>query len=167
MTSCNDCHPLANRPVVTTLDHEKLGGPRLDLAARKYVGTTFLHQGRDPSVGVDCVGLASVLLKECGLHELASHDLTTYASNPNGGELERRMQAAFGAPVKELAPGCLVTIQFYGPTRHVAIVGEYNGRLTLIHAYGRPPRVIEHGIDDKWRRRITGIYRVGEKCHFW
>lgn len=161
MTSCNDCHPLANRPVVTTLDHEKLSGPRLDLAARKYVGTTFLHQGRDPSVGVDCVGLASVLLKECGLHELASHDLTTYARNPNGGELERRMQAAFGPPVKDLAPGCLVTIQFYGPTRHVAIVGEYNGRLTLIHAYGRPPRVIEHSIDDKWRRRITGIYRVG------
>lgn len=161
MTSCDDCHPLANRPVVTALDLEKLGGPRLDLAARKYVGTPFLHQGRDPSVGVDCVGLASVLLRECGLHDLASHDLTNYARNPNGGELERRMQAAFGPPVKDLAPGCLVTIQFYGPTRHVAIVGEYNGRLTLIHAYGRPPQVIEHGIDDKWRRRITGIYRVG------
>lgn len=161
MTSCNDCHPLANHPVVTALDLEKLDGPRLDLAARKYVGTPFLHQGRDPSVGVDCVGLASVLLRECGLTELASHDLTNYAKNPNGGELERRMQAAFGPPVKDLAPGCLVTIDFYGQSRHVGIVGEHNGRLTLIHAYGRPPRVIEHGIDDAWRRRITGIYRVG------
>jgi hypothetical protein len=161
MTSCNDCHPLANRPVVTTLDHEKLDGPRLDLAARKYVGTTFLHQGRNPEIGVDCVGLASVLVKDCGLHWLAEHDLTNYARNPNGGELERRMQAAFGPPVKELAPGCLVTIQFYGPTRHVGIVGEYNRRLTLIHALGVPPRVVEHGIDDKWLRRITGIYRVG------
>lgn len=134
---------------------------RLDIAARKYIGTPFLHQCRNPEIGVDCVGLASVLLKECGLHELASHDLTNYARNPNGGELEQRMGNAFGPPVQYLAPGCLVTVQFFGPSRHVGIVGEYNGRLTLIHAYGRPPRVVEHGIDDKWRSRITGIYCVG------
>lgn len=161
MTDCNDCHPLANRPVVTTLDLTKLDGPRLDLAARKYVGVPFLHQGRNPSVGVDCVGLAKQVILDCGLHALAEHDLTAYARNPNGGELERRMQAAFGPPVPELAPGCLVTIDFYGQSRHVGIIGDHSGRLTLIHAYGRPPRVIEHGIDEKWRRRITGIYCAG------
>lgn len=133
---------------------------RLDLVARQYIGTPFLHQGRDPSIGVDCVGLAARIVADCGLYWLAKHDLTGYARNPNGGKLERRMQAAFGPPVKELAPGRLVTVDFYGQSRHVGIVGEYNGRLTLIHAYGRPPRVIEHGIDAKWRRRITGIYQV-------
>lgn len=147
--------PLASGPVVTA------AAPRLDIAARKYVGVPFMHQGRDTEIGVDCIGLARVVAVECGLHWLASHDLTNYAKNPNGGELERRMQAAFGRPVKELAPGRLVTIDFYGQTRHVGIVGDDNGRLTLIHAYGRPPRVIEHGIDAKWRRRITGIYRIG------
>lgn len=155
MTRKQDSMPLADAPVVVT------HAPRLDIAARKYLGTTFLHQGRNPEVGVDCVGLAKQVVLDCGLHALAEHDLSAYARNPNGGELERRMRAAFGEPVKDLAPGCLVTVQFFGPSRHVGIVGEYNGRLTLIHAYGRPPKVIEHGIDDKWRRRITGIYRVG------
>lgn len=136
---------------------------RLDIAARKYVGVSFLHQGRNPDIGVDCVGLAKIVaVDDCGLHRLAQHDLTNYARNPNGGELERRMQAAFGPPVSELSPGRLVTIDFYGQSRHVGIVGEHNGRLTLIHAYGRPPRVVEHGLDEKWRRRITGIYEVRE-----
>lgn len=134
--------------------------PRLDLAARKYIGVSFKHQGRNPEIGVDCVGLAAIVISDCGLDWLAKHDLTTYARNPNGGELERRMVAAFGATVNEIAPGRLVTIDFYGQSRHVGIVGEHNGRLTLIHSYGRPPRVIEHGIDAKWRRRITGIYEV-------
>lgn len=133
---------------------------RLDIAARKYLGVKFLHQGRNPDIGVDCVGLASLVAKDCGLHWLSEHDLTTYARNPNGGELERRMMAAFGPPVYELSPGCLVTIDFFGQSRHVAVLGEHNGRLTMIHAYGRPPCVVEHGIDDKWLRRITGIYSV-------
>lgn len=134
---------------------------RLDIAARKYIGVPFLHQGRNPAAGLDCVGLAKQIFMDCGLHEIAAYDLTTYARNPNGGELERRMRAAFGESVKELSPGCLVTIDFYGQARHVGIVSLMNdGRLGIIHAYGRPPRVIEHGIDAKWRRRITGIYRV-------
>lgn len=135
---------------------------RLDIAARKYVGTVFRHQGRSPDTGLDCVGLAKqVTVDDCGLLWLAAHDLRAYARNPNGDELERRMAAAFGAPVSEIVPGRLVTIGFHnGKTRHVGIVGEYEGRLTLIHAYGRPPKVIEHGINDWWRRRITGIYEV-------
>lgn len=160
--ACDNCHPLVNRPVVTTLDHEKLGEPRLDLAARKYLGTPFLHQGRNPDIGVDCVGLAKQVVMDCGLHWLAAHDLTNYARDPNGGELERRMQAAFGPPIYELAAGRLVTVDFYGQSRHVGVIGVLpDGRFSLIHAYGRPPRVIEHGINAKWRRRITGIYRVG------
>lgn len=154
MTHEQDAKPLADSPVVTA------AAPRLDIAARKYVGVPFMHQCRNPAVGVDCVGLAKIVAIDCGLHALAEHDLTTYQRNPNGGELERRMQAAFGPQVRDLAPGRLVTIDFYGKSRHVGIVGEDNGRLTLIHAYGRPPRVIEHGIDAKWRRRITGIYTV-------
>lgn len=134
---------------------------RLDEAARRYIGVKFLHQGRNPGIGVDCVGLASVVAKDCGLHWLAEHDLTTYARNPNGGELERRMRAAFGPPVRELLPGYLVTIDFYGQSRHVGIVSLMeDGRIGLIHALGSPPEVVEHGIDERWRRRISGIYRV-------
>lgn len=159
MTNCKDCHPLANRPVVvTTLDLSKLDGPRLDIAARRYLGVPFLHQGRDPSVGIDCVGLLVLAARDCELHELAAQDFTSYARNPAHGELERRLGAALGPSVCCPLPGDVVSVDFKGQTRHVGIVGEHNGRLTLIHTY--TSAVIEHGIDDKWRRRITGIYRL-------
>lgn len=158
MTSCKDCHPLANRPVVTALDLTKLG-PRLDVAARRYLGVPFLHQGRNPAIGIDCVGLLVLAARDCGLNDLAAHDLTSYARNPAKGELERRLRAAL-SPVSEPIPGDVVSISYHGQTRHVAIVGERNGRLTLIHTASNVGRVVEHGLTDQWRSRITGIYRV-------
>jgi cell wall-associated NlpC family hydrolase len=158
MTSCNDCHPLAKGPVVTTLAPD-LVGPRLDIAARKYLGVPFLHQGRDPAVGIDCVGLLVNAAKDCGLHDLAAHDFTAYARNPARGELERRVAAAL-TRVFDAAPGDVVTLAFFGQTRHVGIIGHHGNRLTLIHTYNSPAKVIEHGLDDQWRRRITGIYRA-------
>lgn len=148
MTSPMVFPPLADLPV------------GLDVAARRYLGVPFLHQGRDPSVGVDCVGLLHLAVRDCGHHALLSHDITSYDRNPANGELESRLRVAL-VPVDELSAGCVATFNFFGQTRHVGIIGSVAGRLTLIHAYGRPNKVIEHGLDDKWRRRISGIYRVG------
>jgi cell wall-associated NlpC family hydrolase len=141
---------------------------RLDLAARAYLKwgpdekpVPFLHQGRDPNVGIDCVGLLVLAARGCGLDELTAHDISDYARDPARGELEARLRKAFGAPVRDLSPGCVVSIEFHKPaTRHVAIVGEHPHGLSLIHTYKSPAQVIEHGLDDKWRKRITGIYRM-------
>ena len=159
MTCCPDCHPLANRPVATTLDLSKLDGPRLDIAARAYLGVPFLHQGRNPAVGIDCVGLLVLAARDCGLHELAAHDFTHYAQHPANGELESRLGSALHACAC-LLPGRVVSLDFKGQARHVGIVGEQGGRLTLIHTYSKPAKVIEHGLDAKWLRRISGIYAV-------
>lgn len=159
--ACTNCHPLANSPVVTTLDLSKLG-PRLDLAARRYLGVPFLHQGRDPSIGIDCVGLLVAAARDCGLQELAAHDFASYGRDPSNGELEARLRAAFGGPVSCCPlPGDVVSVDFKGQTRHVGVIGADGDRLTLIHTYKAPAKVIEHGLDDKWRKRITGIYRMG------
>lgn len=133
---------------------------RLDIAARSYLGVPFLHQGRNPAVGIDCVGLLVLAARDCGLHELAAQDFTAYDRNPAMGQLESRLQAALGNPLRVLTPGCVVSVDFFGQTRHVGIIGEDAGRLTIIHTYNRPAMVIEHGIDAKWLRRITGAYRV-------
>lgn len=134
---------------------------RLDLVARKYLGVPFKHQGRNPSTGVDCVGLLSVCVRECGLLHLMRHDETAYARNPAFGELEAKLRAVFGSPVGTVSPGDVVSISFHGQTRHVAIVGNIGGRMTLIHTASNVGRVIEHGLTDAWRRRITGVYRIG------
>lgn len=131
----------------------------LDEAARRYLGTPFLHQGRDPSRGIDCIGLLVAAAKDCGLHWLAAHDFAGYDRNPAAHVLESRLASALSS-ADDLKPGCIVSLDFFGKTRHVGIIGEHCGRLTIIHTYNRPSKVIEHGIDAKWRRRITGIYQV-------
>jgi cell wall-associated NlpC family hydrolase len=162
MTPCKDCLPLANSPVATVLDASLLPPVRLDVAARAYLGVPFLHQGRDPRVGIDCVGLLVQSAKDCGWESLLAHDFTGYARNPAHGELERRLRDALGRPPACCPrPGDVVSIDFKGQTRHVAIVGVLpDGRLSLIHTYNAPAKVIEHGLDEKWRKRITGIYRL-------
>jgi cell wall-associated NlpC family hydrolase len=56
----------------------------------------------------------------------------------------------------ELVPGCLLHMAVASEATHLAI---YTERDTIIHAlahYG----VKEHRLDDKWRRRIRGMYKV-------
>lgn len=134
---------------------------RLDEAARAYVGTPFRHQGRNPLIGLDCVGLLVCAAYDCGL-AITDHDSTAYGRDPAHGLLEARLELAFGPPVSgPLQPGDVVTIDFKGATRHVAIVAERaGGGLNLIHTNHSAQRVTEAILDERWRRRITRIYRV-------
>lgn len=132
---------------------------RFDIAARRYLGVRYLHQGRDPAVGLDCIGLLTCAARDCGL-TLVEHDRTDYGPNPHGGMLEQQLRAAFGSPSAGMSPGCVIAIAFPVVTRHVAIIGEGPHGLTMIHTYNKPARVIEHRLDERWCRRITGIYRV-------
>lgn len=135
---------------------------RLDEAVRKYVGKPFRHQGRDPEHGVDCVGALVLGARDCGMDWVLSHDSTGYARNPGRGQLEARLFAAFGPPIPKemMRPGDVVAIDFYGMSRHVGVIGSHNGRLTIIHAMSRPPRIVENGIDERWNRYIKAVYRV-------
>lgn len=130
---------------------------RLDIAARNYLGVKFLHQGRNPAVGIDCIGLAQLAARDCGIQ---TPDWTDYGRNPSRGLLEQRLKSVLGNRVNELAPGCIVSIDFKGETRHVAIVGEHQHGLSLIHTSSSVGRVVEHALNDTWRKRITGIYRL-------
>jgi cell wall-associated NlpC family hydrolase len=133
--------------------------PRLDEAARRYLGVPFKHQGRDPAVGIDCVGLGQLACRDCGV---AVPDWTDYARHPHAGLLESRLRAVFGPPHSDMQPGDIVAMRFAGdrgPVRHVGIVGEHPHGLSLIHTDSRLGRVVEHRIDDHWRARIAGVYR--------
>jgi cell wall-associated NlpC family hydrolase len=157
------CHACIRAPSETgrRFDASEIPAIRLDLAARAYLGTPFLHQGRDPRVGIDCVGLVSLAVRDCGLIHLLGHDFTAYARDPANGALQAKLRAAFGDPVCCLHVGDVVSIDFRGQTRHVGVIGLMpDGRPSLIHTYRTPAKVIEHGLDAKWARRITGVHRV-------
>ena len=134
---------------------------RMDIAARSYLGTPFRHQGRNPSHGIDCIGLLVLAARACGLPQ-TDRDSTAYGRDPFDGLLESHLAAAFGPafPFAQAVPGDIAAIRFVGAIRHVGIVGDYPEGLSLIHTSGSTRFVTEHVIDRKWAKRIAGVYRV-------
>jgi len=132
---------------------------RLDEAARKYLGVKFLHQGRNPQVGIDCVGLVVLAASDCGI-PVWHYDHTGYSKDPANGQLEARLKTAFGDSKEDIQPGDVVSIDFRGATRHLAVVGQADDGLTLIHTSSSSGRVSEHRLANPWLKRITGIYRL-------
>lgn len=122
--------------------------------ARAYIGVPWVHQGRNPAVALDCIGLLA-----CVFPEYAHHDRTDYGRDPHAGILEAGLRAAFGDPVTDMQPGDVVAVRYAGPVRHVGIVGAHPFGLSLIHTDSSLGRVTEHRIDDKWARRIALVFR--------
>jgi cell wall-associated NlpC family hydrolase len=131
---------------------------RLDEAARLFMGIPFRHQGRDPLIGLDCIGLVILAGQLCD-KDFVSADQTDYGRDPHAGLLEGRMLTALGKPVNGMEPGDIVAIDFKGVIRHVGIVGDGQHGLTLIHTNGHVGRVTEARIDAKWAKRIKRTYR--------
>lgn len=127
----------------------------------------FLHQGRDFN-GIDCVGALVYAFQYQG-------KLPAYPRDPINGELEVHLRAVFGEPILErrrtldpppplasLQPGDVVSMQYRGPVRHVALVAPHvaiAGALSLIHTDSMLGRVTEHILDTKWHRRIMQVWR--------
>jgi len=134
---------------------------RLDQAARQYLGVPFRHQGRNPSIAIDCVGLLVCAARDCGMADVLSHDSTAYGTDPAHGILEGHLQAAFGPalPVSAMQPGDVAAMFFEGAVRHVGVIAEHPDGLGLIHTNSGVGHVTEARIDAKWLRRIAGVYR--------
>lgn len=119
---------------------------------RALVGVPWVHQGRDPKTGLDCIGFLCQVLQEP--HE------ARYSRDPHGLTLERELEARFGAPVAEPRAGDVVSMRWGGDARHVALVADHpQGGLSIIHASNSVGCVTEHRLDAKWRRRIVAAYR--------
>jgi hypothetical protein len=43
--------------------------------------------------------------------------------------------------------------------QHVGIVSDYGDGLGLIHAYAQSRKVVEHGLDEFWKKRLVACYR--------
>lgn len=128
----------------------------------------FVHQGKTLA-GMDCVGGLCHALQYEG-------DVPNYPRDPVNGELERELRALFGEPVfyranlltdrvvanADLRETDVVSMQYAGPVRHVGMIGNYEpapGELSLLHTSASIGRVVEHILDEKWRRRIVGVWR--------
>lgn len=132
---------------------------RLDLIARRYFGVKWQHQGRNPAIALDCIGLLVVCERELGG---VVRDQVGYPRNPHGDTLEAALREHYGSPIPkaDMAPGDAVSMRFRGPVRHAGIIGEHRGGgLSLIHTDSHVGKVTEHAIDARWLGFIVNVYR--------
>lgn len=122
-------------------------------AARECIGTPFVHQGRILNKALDCAGVAVHVFNRMGCEV---DQPAAYSRMPNNAMLE---YWADRQPylTRETIPqaGDILLMKFKSEPQHVAIFTGEN----LIHAYEAIGRVVEHRLDDKWRKRIVRAYR--------
>lgn len=125
--------------------------------ARTWKGTPFHHQGRlkGPKGGVDCVGLLVGIARHFGIpHE----DTIDYPKRPTGDILVRTL-ARFMHPIAlgQAKKGDVVVCWYHEPEHPVhalILTGE-----KMLHTYALVRKVVEHNIDDWWRKRFVCAFR--------
>jgi cell wall-associated NlpC family hydrolase len=123
------------------------------IAAREWVGTPFMHQGRSRQIATDCIGLVYGAAIELGIKLGA---LPVYARQPCGGQLEAGLRACPAmTEVTKPAPGDVLVFRFARDLQHVGI---YTGK-NLIHAYQPIGKCIEHRFCAKWKNRQILAFR--------
>lgn len=121
--------------------------------ARKLLGTPYHHQGRVLGHGVDCYGVIEMVARSLGIDVPNG---ITYSRIPDELELIRNMdQYAIQVPVSEAGVGDIVLIPFLHKIRHMAILTD----MGILHAYEPRGMVVEHAVDDRWRKQFRRAYR--------
>lgn len=131
--------------------------------ARTTKGTPWHHQGRQPGVGIDCVGEILVIMWH---FELTNIDFTKYPRLPNRtllyqfvGELVR---AGVGRPIvkEDRKPADVALLRIKENPQHFGWITDVG----LLHAQYSSNKaqckVIEHGMDAEMVRSIRQVYRI-------
>lgn len=142
-------------------------------AARSWLGTRFLHQGRLKKTqtsrgGVDCLGLLIGIAKELQLVDhkgkaLASYDNTSYPHTPDTTKLLGHLHhLLIPKPITKLKKADICLFNINGNPQHLAIITEAHLQTaTMIHAYAQARKVIEHELDEHWRQSMVAAFQIG------
>lgn len=122
--------------------------------ARKWIGTPYLHQGRNRH-GVDCIGLLLAVGWSLGLTD---YDVKGYGRTPDAGFLQAECERLMNRIDLDAArPGDVYLMRFTTDPQHLGIATERG----IIHAWaGGAKRVAETSMPRSWRSRIVAAYAV-------
>ena len=142
--------------------------------ARSWLGTRFHHQGRVKTIenykgGCDCLGLLMGVARDLELcspvtgEMLICYDQTDYSHFPDGvafrAALKRYLKEI---PLSDRKSGDIALFHFDKNPQHVAIISDYQSNLGLIHCYAQARKVVEHRLDEAWKKRMVAVYRISE-----
>lgn len=128
------------------------------LKAREMVGVPFRHQGRNPSRGLDCVGLCAMTGLSLGLD---IRDVRNYSRTPDWTQFRVKFEENgrfLGNRSDDAVPGSMVILRELRWQTHCGIIGSLNGSRTLIHAYQPRGKVVEERLTPEWEQKILGAY---------
>lgn len=129
------------------------------LAARGCLGTPFRHQGRLPGIALDCAGVAVHVAQSLGC---AVDEPRAYGRLPHDGLLESWLdRQPYLVRAAAPAAGDILLMRFVTEPQHLAVCAGP----TIVHAYERIGRTVEHDLDARWRRRIVRVYRFKDLRH--
>lgn len=132
--------------------------------AREYLGTRYMHQGRNAH-GIDCVGLLICVARRLGAVP-ADFDINGYRREPDGFSLMHHLTERFRRIEEEedMRPGDVVCVTFDRYPHHVGILGDYVwGGLSIIHAASKHGKVVETRLLFTQQMRFTAAFRFPEK----
>lgn len=125
-------------------------------AARLYLGTPFKHQGRYKH-GIDCGGLLILAAREMGIY---LQDIPGYHRMPDDQTLKAALDTQLIRTSRgkdNTLYGDILLMAFRKNPQHIAIRTDKG----IIHAHEDSGGVIETNLDERWRKRIRGVYILG------
>lgn len=128
--------------------------------ARQALGAPFRVQGRDPSIGLDCVGL---LVYVARTFNLSHQDKVSYSLSADMSrlpmELEQSSLRRLGC--EDRRSGDVLLFQLRPGHWHVGIASPVG----MIHAHLGLRRVVEHRLDAEWLSALVAVYRFNLSEH--
>ncbi len=124
-------------------------------AARQYLGTRWVHQGRSIR-GVDCVGLLIVSGADIGV---TIPDMKGYRRTPQPHIFVTHIRDNSDPQIEPL-PGYMGIFRDGSQPCHVGIFAERHGRTSLIHAYAGTGKVMEEPFEHHWPNRLMEIRSI-------
>jgi len=150
--------------------------PPIVLAARRYVGTPWVHQGRTAQ-GLDCIGLMIVAAQEAGHLDAMARRGRPFQEVPYqrfaDGSLMRWLEYYLEPVVLgQVANGDVLAFKIRRVPQHVGMVSDVG----IIHAYSdvvltrkerlakrrtrsETGRVVEQRLSERWSERLVAAFR--------
>ena len=134
--------------------------------ARQMLGAKFVHLGKDPKTGIDCLGTIIWVAEQTGLMQnLNAPDYVyniAYSRYPTQGGPDSHLllrevsQSLIRKQNRLLRPS---DVMFFHDTRWTHL-GIYTHDDTMIHSYaGKIRRCVEHDFNETWRKRLTAVFQ--------
>ncbi|MEL6168218.1 MAG: NlpC/P60 family protein [Pseudomonadota bacterium] len=128
-------------------------------AARRWIGTPYLHQASELGVGADCLGLVRGVWREvCGAEPERLPAYTRDWAEADGREVLWSVAQRFFLPcdLATITPGTLLLFRMRDGSvaKHLGVLSEPS---QFIHAYDRHG-VVENHLTSPWRKRLVAAF---------